>query len=89
MSPHDVLKAGLTTEVYQVVVEALVALVIGTLGASFNAPVLKEITWASLMKTRCVASSFLFTLAEMLCRTVEEMDTRLGFADWGRHRVKA
>ncbi|EIN09517.1 hypothetical protein PUNSTDRAFT_24611, partial [Punctularia strigosozonata HHB-11173 SS5] len=46
-----------------VAVEAIVSLVLGTIGASMRAPTLKEITWASEMKTR----------------TVEEMNTRLGF----------
>lgn len=38
----------------QIVFEALTALVIGILGASLNAPPLKDITWQSEMKQRCV-----------------------------------
>jgi len=49
-----------------IVVEALVALVLGILGASFNAPELKEITWASEMKKR----------------SIDQMDSRLGFANF-------
>ncbi|EPQ56261.1 hypothetical protein GLOTRDRAFT_74825 [Gloeophyllum trabeum ATCC 11539] len=50
-----------------VTLEALVGLFSGILGASLDAPALKEITWASEMKKR----------------TIDEMDTRLGFANWG------
>ncbi|KAJ7130611.1 magnesium transporter [Mycena epipterygia] len=49
-----------------IVLEALFALVLGTIGASLNAPALKEITWA----------------AEMRKRTIDEMDSRLGFANF-------
>ncbi|KAJ6581608.1 magnesium transporter [Mycena capillaripes] len=49
-----------------IVLEALLALVLGTLGASLNAPPLKEITWA----------------AEMRKRSIDEMDSRLGFANF-------
>ncbi|EIN03505.1 hypothetical protein PUNSTDRAFT_78103 [Punctularia strigosozonata HHB-11173 SS5] len=51
-----------------VVIEAIVSLVLATMGASMRTPTLKEITWASEMKTR----------------TVEEMDTRIGFVPWGQ-----
>jgi len=46
--------------------EALAALVLGILGASLNAPVLKDITWQSEMKKR----------------SIDEMDSRLGFASF-------
>jgi membrane magnesium transporter 1 len=36
--------------------ETLLALFLGTLGASLNAPALKEITWAAEMKTRYAPS---------------------------------
>jgi hypothetical protein len=58
--PEDSLPAS-------IVLEALGALILGTLGASLSIPELKEISWRSEMKTR----------------TLEEMNTRLGFADWG------
>jgi Ca2+/Na+ antiporter len=38
----------------QIVVEALIALALGIVGASLNAPQLKEISWASEMKKMCV-----------------------------------
>ncbi|KZT21580.1 hypothetical protein NEOLEDRAFT_1121009 [Neolentinus lepideus HHB14362 ss-1] len=47
--------------------EALFGLFLGILGASLDTPALKEITWASEMKKR----------------SINEMDSRLGFADWG------
>ncbi|TFK29695.1 hypothetical protein FA15DRAFT_663861 [Coprinopsis marcescibilis] len=47
-----------------ILAETLVALVVGIFGASLNAPPLKEITWAS----------------EMRKRSIDEMDSRLGFA---------
>ncbi|KAJ6619859.1 magnesium transporter [Mycena sp. CBHHK59/15] len=49
-----------------IVLEALFALVLGIIGASLNAPPLKEITWA----------------AEMRKRSIDEMDSRLGFASF-------
>jgi len=49
-----------------IVFEALTALVIGILGASLNAPPLKDITWQSEMKQR----------------SIDEMDSRLGFASF-------
>jgi hypothetical protein len=41
----------------QVIVETTLALVLGTLGASLNAPEMKEITWKEEMKTRYVDCS--------------------------------
>jgi hypothetical protein len=38
----------------QVVFEALVALVLGIIGASLNAPALKDITWQAEMRERYV-----------------------------------
>ncbi|PAV20129.1 hypothetical protein PNOK_0506300 [Pyrrhoderma noxium] len=52
-----------------IVIEAFVSLVIGILGASLNAPELKEITWRS----------------EMRKRKIDEMDSRLSFANWRFH----
>ncbi|KAJ7255515.1 magnesium transporter [Mycena haematopus] len=49
-----------------IILEALLALVLGTLGASLNAPPLKEISWS----------------AEMRKRSIDEMDSRLGFASF-------
>ncbi|KAJ7091427.1 magnesium transporter [Mycena belliarum] len=49
-----------------IIFEALLALVLGTIGASINTPNLKEITWA----------------AEMRKRSIDEMDSRLGFASF-------
>jgi len=46
--------------------EALTALIVGMLGASLNAPPLKDISWQSEMKKR----------------TIDEMDSRLGFASF-------
>ncbi|KAN0088400.1 Magnesium transporter [Tylopilus felleus] len=49
-----------------IVYESVIALILGTLGASLSAPPLKDITWASEMKKR----------------TIDEMDSRLGFANY-------
>ncbi|EGO22418.1 hypothetical protein SERLADRAFT_395611 [Serpula lacrymans var. lacrymans S7.9] len=46
--------------------ESILALVLGIFGASMNAPPLKDITWAS----------------EMRKRTIDDMDSRLGFASY-------
>ncbi|KAI9456945.1 magnesium transporter [Boletus coccyginus] len=48
------------------VYESVFALILGTLGASLNAPPLKDITWASEMKKR----------------SIDDMDSRLGFANY-------
>ncbi|KAF8475141.1 magnesium transporter [Russula ochroleuca] len=49
-----------------IVFESLVALFLGITGACLKAPALKEITWASEMKTR----------------TIDDMDARMGFANF-------
>ncbi|KAJ7043700.1 magnesium transporter [Mycena alexandri] len=49
-----------------IIIEALIALVLGTIGASLKAPPLKEITWA----------------AEMRKRSIDDMDSRLAFASF-------
>ncbi|KAH8116440.1 magnesium transporter [Phellopilus nigrolimitatus] len=49
-----------------VIAEALLSLVIGILGASLNAPELREITWRSEMKKR----------------KIDDVDSRLSFASW-------
>ncbi|KAJ7623163.1 magnesium transporter [Roridomyces roridus] len=51
---------------FDIVVEAVVALALGIIGASLNAPTLKEISWS----------------AEMRKRSIDEMDSRLGFASY-------
>lgn len=59
-------------------------MVLGILGASLNAPQLKEITWASEMRKQCVFSHFLFHLTDVTTfpSTIDEMDSRLGFANF-------
>ncbi|ESK96516.1 hypothetical protein Moror_7024 [Moniliophthora roreri MCA 2997] len=49
-----------------IVLEAIVGLALGVLGASLNAPALKGITWAS----------------EMRKRSIDEMDSRTGFGSF-------
>jgi len=49
-----------------IVLESLLALFLGIIGACVKAPPLKEITWASEMKTR----------------TIDDMDARMGFASF-------
>ncbi|KAI0032302.1 magnesium transporter, partial [Vararia minispora EC-137] len=49
-----------------IVAEALLSLLLGILGACIRAPAAKDITWAGEMKTR----------------TIDEMDSRLGFANF-------
>ncbi|KIK08832.1 hypothetical protein K443DRAFT_1040 [Laccaria amethystina LaAM-08-1] len=49
-----------------IILETLLAMVLGIIGASLNAPKLKEITWAS----------------EMRKHKIDEMDSRLGFANY-------
>jgi len=51
---------------FSIVLESLLALFLGITGACLKAPALKEITWASEMKTR----------------TIDEMDARMGFANF-------
>ncbi|KAJ3784838.1 magnesium transporter [Lentinula aff. detonsa] len=51
---------------YDIILEAVIGLAMGILGASLNAAPLKEITWSSEMKTR----------------SIDEMDARLGFANY-------
>jgi len=49
-----------------IVVETILSLILGIVGASLNAPPLKEITWRS----------------EMQKRKIDDMDSRLSFASW-------
>ncbi|KAN0121277.1 magnesium transporter [Russula decolorans] len=49
-----------------IVFESLVALFLGIMGACLKAPPLKEITWASEMKTR----------------TIDDMDSRMEFGNF-------
>jgi hypothetical protein len=72
------------------VVETLLALAFGILGASVNTPPLKEITWVAEMQTRCVrlvppAVCAAVADGTRTGRSWAEMNTRLGFADWGAH----
>ncbi len=82
----------------QIVLELLLALFLGIIGACLKAPALKEITWASEMKTRCAKHKscsstyprlmFEFrataALSCMGCgfRTIGDMDARMGFANF-------
>ena len=47
---------------HQIVLESFVALFLGIIGACLNAPPLKEITWASEMRTRYAATHLLISL---------------------------
>ncbi|KAF7308890.1 hypothetical protein MKEN_01089300 [Mycena kentingensis (nom. inval.)] len=49
-----------------IILEALFALIIGTVGASLNTPALKELSW----------------VAETQKRTIDDMNSRLGFASY-------
>nr|GAT45755.1 predicted protein [Mycena chlorophos] len=49
-----------------IILEALIALVLGIVGASLNVPKLKDITWA----------------AEMQTRKIDDVDSRLSFASY-------
>jgi membrane magnesium transporter 1 len=70
----------------KVVFEALMALVLGIIGASLNAPPLKEITWASEMKTWYEGDhSTDFHQLILFIRSIDEMDSRLGFASYVHH----
>ncbi|KAI0312295.1 magnesium transporter [Amylostereum chailletii] len=51
---------------FDIIFESLTSLVLGILGACLKAPPVKDITWAGEMKTR----------------TIDEMDSRLGFANY-------
>jgi len=69
----------------QIIIEALVAVVLGILGASLNAPPLKEITWASEMQKRYESVALLSPNrpADLGSRSkIDEMDSRLGFASF-------
>ena len=58
----------------QIVVEAFAALFMGVAGAAFKTPELKEISWASEMKTRCV---LLAVLRKVCADTRAERPTSL------------
>ncbi|KZS94487.1 hypothetical protein SISNIDRAFT_484703 [Sistotremastrum niveocremeum HHB9708] len=49
-----------------IIIESILALATGIIGATLNSAELKEITWASEMKNR----------------NIDEMDSRLGFANF-------
>ena len=62
----------------QIIFEALTALILGILGASLNAPYLKDITWQSEMKQQYVSPSISQTWFEIL-KPVFQNDRRYGF----------
>lgn len=64
--------------------ESILALILGLLGASLNAPPLKDITWASEMKKRWVMFRMLIYSLKQCpgFRTIDGMDSRLGFAHY-------
>jgi len=75
----------------QIVFEALIGLVVGIFGASLyvnESTPLKEITWAGEMKRRCILLLYLFAIQRsiftLVCmnRSIDEMDSRLGFANF-------
>ncbi|KAJ8508919.1 hypothetical protein ONZ45_g8854 [Pleurotus djamor] len=51
---------------FDIILESSLALFLGIIGASLSAPTLKPITWSSEMQTR----------------SIDEMDTRAGFASY-------
>ena len=60
---------------------------LGIIGACVKAPPLKEITWASEMKTRCAVVALLTWFAyvrvsQCAFRTIDDMDARMGFANF-------
>lgn len=71
----------------QIVLEALIGLAFGILGASLRAPPLKEITWASEMKTQ-----FVLRASTSPClifhSSLDEMNARTGFATYGNRFAK-
>lgn len=66
----------------KIVYESIFALILGMIGASLNVPLLKDISWASEMKKRCAHSIYLIPSSPVLSRTIDEMDSRLGFANY-------
>lgn len=69
----------------QIVFEALTALILGILGASLNAPHLKDITWQSEMKQQYVSSvliRFISNAYAWSVRTIDGMDSRMGFGSF-------
>lgn len=66
----------------KIVIETFVAMVIGIIGASLNTRPLKEITWASEMKTRFVSFGLGIASSLSMCRSIDEMDARLGFGNY-------
>ena len=59
---------------------------LGTIGASLNTPELKEITWRSEMKKRCVLMLLLYwsTRLTSRCRPLEDIDPRMSFATFAK-----
>ena len=60
---------------------------LGTVAAAIRTPELKEITWRSEMKKRCVVlhfSSLLVLTDYALLRPLEELDPRLSFSNFAR-----
>ena len=77
--------------VLQIVIEALIGLALSIVGACLyvNASTpLKEITWASEMRKRCLKFTFQRLRINGCYRSIDDMDSRLGFASFvnrGRH----
>jgi len=71
------------------VLETLLALILGILGAALNVPALKEITWSNEMKNQFVTyapMSFLWSLSVPFSK-IDDMDSRLGFANYVNRRT--
>lgn len=65
----------------QIILETLLAMMLGIIGASLNAPKLKEITWASEMRKQWVSWLTHIHAHEPFSK-IDEMDSRLGFANY-------
>ena len=80
---HNLIYPFLNLIAPKTVYESVFALILGTLGASLNAPPLKDITWASEMRKRWVLSyASGATGNHHSFRTIDDMDSRLGFANY-------
>lgn len=68
----------------QIIVEAVVALALGILGAVMRVDELKEITWRSEMKKRCVYVLMSCMTVLTRHRPLEDIDPRLSFATFAK-----
>ena len=62
--------------------EAIAALALGVIGAAIRTPELREVTWRSEMKRRCVLSLStrgIIPNSDIRARSAEEQDPRLSF----------